>query len=105
MKQLSSLAAIGAALTVFAVASPAYADGWERSRTVHGPYSGEHNFRGSGNCNDDSCSSRQEWTGPGGGTITRKGSTSCYDGYCEGSASAVQASIVFRTSSVLSMNL
>lgn len=86
MKYLSSLAIAGAAMTVFAAASPAFADGWDRSRTVVGPEGGVWTFNGRGSCDHGECSSEQRWTGPGGGTVTRRGGTRCYDGVCEGTA-------------------
>lgn len=86
MKRLTTLTAIAAALTVFAAASPAYADGWERERSIYGPYGGERHFYGSGDCDDNGCASHQHWTGPGGRTLTRKGYTDCYGGKCEGTA-------------------
>lgn len=86
MKKLTTLAAIGAALTVFAAASPAYADGWDRQRVIIGPHGGEHHFKGRGYCDEHGCASQQRWTGPRGRTLTRKGSTDCYGGYCEGKA-------------------
>ena len=86
MKKVTSLAALGAVLTVFAAASPAYADGWERQRTVIGPYGGERNFHGGGYCDEDGCDSHQQWTGPHGQTVTRKGYTDCYGEVCRGKA-------------------
>ncbi len=86
MKRMTCIAAIGAAMTLFAAASPAYADGWKRERTVIGPHGGVSTFRGSGYCDDGECASKQKWTGPHGRTVTRRGSTSCHDGYCEGTA-------------------
>lgn len=86
MRKLTTLAAIGTALTVFAAASPAYADGWERSRSVTGPYGGERHFYGSGSCDEYGCASRQEWSGPNGGTVTRQGYTDCYGDHCRGKA-------------------
>lgn len=86
MKHFASLAALGAVMTMFTFASPAYADGWERSRTVIGPYGGKRTFESRGSCEHGSCSSEQRWTGPRGRTVTRRGSTSCYGGECSGSA-------------------
>jgi hypothetical protein len=86
MKHLTSLAAVGAAMTLFAAASPAYADGWDRSRTVIGPDGGQYTAHGEGYCEDGHCSSQQQWTGPRGRTVTRQGSAECHDGYCRGRA-------------------
>ena len=86
MKKVTAIVAIGAAMTIFTAANPAYADGWQRSRKVIGPYGGVHTFEGRGYCNENGCKSRQQWTGPRGRTLTRHGRTKCYDGYCQGSA-------------------
>ena len=83
MKKLTAIAAIGAAMTMFAAASPASADGWDRSRTVIGPHGGEHEFEGRGYCDEDGCASRQRWRGPHGRTLTRRGHTECHDDHCE----------------------
>lgn len=84
MKTVKAIAAIGAAIAMFTTANPAYADGWERSRTIIGPNGGKHMVEGSGYCDAYGCESRQRWTGPRGRSVTRHGSTECYDGYCEG---------------------
>ena len=86
MRKLTTLAAFGAVLSVFAAASPAYADGWERSRKITGPHGGERSFYGRGDCDYDGCSSQQQWKGPNGRTVTREGSSDCYGRYCEGEA-------------------
>ena len=66
MKKVTAIVAIGAAMTIFTAANPAYADGWQRSRKVIGPYGGVHTFEGHGYCNENGCKSRQQWTGPRG---------------------------------------